>query len=268
MFITPQNRFRIYIDETGTHVLKNVENDDNIRYLSLTGLIFRQDLHDGPVHGRLEKIKEDLFGHSADNPVILHRKEIVDKIDPFAALRNPAIEYEFNARFYALVAEAPFTSITVSIDKLELRKKYTVWRHDPYHYCLECMLERYILWLERKKFVGDAIVESRTKATDKSLKRSYARMYNVGSDFVKAAVAQRRLTTKQLKLATKEKNISGIQMADLLAHPALKAMKYDRLQIERPDHYGQKLIKILEKYKYMRNPKNKLISGWGQKWLP
>lgn len=268
MFIAPQDRFRIYIDETGTHVLKNVENDDNIQYLSLTGIILRQDVHDGAVHTRLEKIKTDLLAHGPSNQVILHRKDIVDKIGPFSALRDPVIEHEFNARFYALVAEAPFMSITVSIDKRKHGKKYRVWQHDPYHYCMECVLERYVMWLERKKFVGDALVESRNPASDKRLKSSYAYFYNNGNNYVSAEVAQRHLTTKQLKLATKDKNVSGTQIADLLAHPALKAMRYDRRGNERPDDYGQKLVALLEKYKYLQNPRNGRIQGWGTKWLP
>jgi hypothetical protein len=33
------------------------------------------------------------------------------------------------------------TAVAITIDKLEDLYRYNVWRHAPYHYCLEVMLE-------------------------------------------------------------------------------------------------------------------------------
>ena len=47
---------------------------------------------------------------------------------------------------------------------------YRTWRYDPYHYCLAVMLERYVLFLERTKGIGDIMAESRGGKEDNRLK--------------------------------------------------------------------------------------------------
>jgi len=54
------NKCRIYIDETGNPDLKS-SNNDNHRFLSLTGVIIRLDYVDNFLHDDMENFKKDFL---------------------------------------------------------------------------------------------------------------------------------------------------------------------------------------------------------------
>ena len=233
------------------------------------GIIVRQDTHDNVLHPAMESIKADLFNHSSENLVILHRSEILRKIGPFLVMEDPEIKEEFDRRFLALVVDTPYLSISAAIDKLAHVKKYIVWQHNPYHYCLECILERYVKWLKRRNYYGDVLIEARTTLTDKRLKNAYKFFYENGTEYCKVGDIQSRLISKEPKFKTKNANISALQLADLLAHPTHKYMRNFHFGFENPQDYGQSLVQELIKSKLLRNPRDhSAIWGWGLKWLP
>jgi hypothetical protein len=71
-------KYRLYIDEVGNSDM-GASQDPNHRYLSLTGVILELGYVDQVVHGQLEDLKRRYFGSHADEPVILHRKELVNR---------------------------------------------------------------------------------------------------------------------------------------------------------------------------------------------
>ena len=88
----------------------------------------------------------------------------------------------------------------------------------PYHHCLAALLERYCLWLGDRR--GDVLGESRRGNEDRHLKAAYQAIFQAGTLRHGEEFFQTRLTSKDIKLKPKEKNIAGLQLADLLAHPA------------------------------------------------
>jgi hypothetical protein len=128
MFIHPTKRYRLYFDETGTGDLKAHRKDQNQRYLSLTGLVFRQDVHDTTFTTRVSAFKRRIF-KTAD--VILHRRDIMDRVGVFAVLANAAVRADFDAQFANLVEYLPGPAFTVSIDKQAHLERYKVWQFDP-----------------------------------------------------------------------------------------------------------------------------------------
>lgn len=266
MNVPVELRYRLYIDETGIQSMKGADSN---RYLCLMGIIMRRNTHDGPTTQRLSKLKSDLFGHTPEDPVILHRREIVRGKPPFDLLRgNPILAKEFQARWIALVRETKYLAMAAAIDKRAHLEKYTVWQHDPYHYCLECLLERYVSWLKRHGFVGDVIVEARGKGPDKRLKAAYRHFYQRGKDYLSPTVIQGRLTTAELKFAQKTHDVAALQIADSLAHPTLAYMKAVATGEPVPTTFGQQLVDILKAERYARHPKTHQIQGWGLKMLP
>src|SRR5882757_9653034 len=113
-FIHPTRRYRLYFDETGTGDLKAHRRDQNQRYLSLTGLVFRQDVHDTTFTTRLSALKRRVFDTTE---VILHRREIIDRDGIFSVLEDEAIRANFDAEILNLVGYLPGPAFTVSIDK-------------------------------------------------------------------------------------------------------------------------------------------------------
>ena len=76
-------KYRLYIDEVGNSDLGS-SKDPNHRYLSLTGIILELDYVSTTAFPAIEALKRDYFDSHPDEPIILHRKELVNK------LRTPA----------------------------------------------------------------------------------------------------------------------------------------------------------------------------------
>ncbi|MCF8111809.1 MAG: DUF3800 domain-containing protein [Desulfobacteraceae bacterium] len=259
-------KYRLYIDEVGNPDLESSENP-NHRYLSLTGAIIELEYVRNTFFPRLEEIKRQYFDSHPDEPVILHRKELVNQRPPFTSLRDSATERRFNQEILKIIRETEYFALTVVIDKLQHRRRYAVWRYDPYHYCLAVLIERYVLWLDRNARVGDVMAESRGGKEDRRLKESFQKVYESGTDYIFPEQIAARLTSKQLKVKPKANNVAGLQLADLIAHPAFKAAQARRNKQKLPENFGGKIASILEDSKYVRRPDGN-IEGWGRKWLP
>lgn len=261
-------KYRLYIDEVGNSDLESSKNP-NERFLSLTGIIIELDYVSKILNQELEDIKRRYFSnhYHPDEPLILHRKELVNKNYPFEALQSPNVESRFNLDILDGIKRWEYVVITVTIDKLEHVERYKIWRYDPYHYCLKILLERYVLWLSSVNGIGDVMAESRNGYLDKRLKNSFERVYQEGTEHVPPDKFHARLTSKQLKVKPKANNISGLQLADLIAHPSYKAALARKNKVPLPDNFGGQIAKILYESKYHRNFDGK-VDGWGLKWLP
>ncbi len=259
-------KYHLYIDEVGNSDLGS-STDPNHRYLSLTGVILEIEHDSLVVTPAIEELKRTYFDSSSNAPIILHRKELMNKNYPFESLRDPKTEQSFNKSLLGLLQNLDYAVITVIIDKLEHNRRYHRWHFDPYHYCLTAMVERYARWLQKMKAEGDVIAESRGKQDDQRLKASFERIYISGSDFVESTVFASHLTSRQLKVKTKRTNISGLQLADLIAHPSFRGALARRDNRPLPDTFGGKIEEIIESSKYIRSYSGQ-IDGYGRKWLP
>ncbi len=258
-------KYRLYVDEVGNSDLRASE-EPNHRYLSLTGVAMELSYVDSTAAPALESLKRKYFATHADEPIIFHRKELVNQRPPFAELRDPAVERRFNSHLLRLLKDLEYTVVTVVIDKREHRDRYKVWRYDPYHYCLMVLLERYVMWLSEIGAVGDVMAESRGGREDRRLKASFCRLCSEGTDNVDAAELARRLTSRELKVKLKLGNIAGLQIADLIAHPSFKAALAAHQKVPLTENFGARVAEVLD-LKYRKGPKGR-IEGWGRKWLP
>lgn len=259
-------KYRMYIDEVGNSDLGS-SADPNHRYLSLTGVIIDLEYVGQVVFPAVEQLKSRYFNSHPDDPVIFHRKELVNRRYPFSALQDPAVEAAFNSDLLQLLSQMEYIVITAVIDKLEHNNRYKVWRFDPYHYCLTVLVERYVRWLQGKNLQGDVLAESRGGKEDRRLKDSFERLYTEGSDYVSPEQFARGLTSRQLKVKNKSNNTAGLQIADLIAHPSYAATVARRRREALPANFGGQIAAILEESKYHRDERGR-IDGWGRKWLP
>jgi len=259
-------KYRLYIDEVGNPGLE-CSKDPRHRYLSLTGIMMELGYVDTIVFAELENLKRKYFHSHVDDPVILHRKELVNQKYPFHSLRNEKIRKEFDQDLLRLLEDLEYTVVTVVIDKFEHKTRYQVWQQDPYHYCLRILLERYVLFLKDLELTGDVMAESRGGKEDMRLKKSYRRVFEEGTEYVSSEMFESYLTSRELKVKQKSNNIAGLQIADLIAHPSFKSTLARKNRQSLPSNYGGKIALILEKKKYYRSPAGK-IDGWGRKWLP
>lgn len=240
-------------------------DDPNQRYLGLTGVIMRLQHADGTFTAQLNAIKTKIFGRSDFS---LHRSEILAaEPAPFDVLKNLDVRAEFDAALLKLMEDAVYRVVTVIIDKKEHRDKYKVWRFQPYHYCMTVLLERYALLLEGNKAVGDVMAESRGKKENKQLSKAYRYIYKNGTDNISAVFFQRWLSSKEIKIKSKSDNVSGLQLADLIANPSCRDLICTRTKTVMTAAFSQKVVEILHRKKYRRNHRG-IVAGWGTKWLP
>ena len=260
--------YRIYVDEVGNHDLTHAD-DPNQRFLSLTGVILESDYAIRTLLPEMDQIKREFFQHDPDEPVIFHRKELVNKRSPFHPLLDPGTEQKFNTALLTALARWEYTVITVVIDKRAHRDQYQVWHYHPYHYCLSVLLERFVLFLHYGEHRGDVMVEGRGGKEDGKLKDSYSRLYARGTDNVPHERWQERLTSRELKVKLKSANIAGLQLADLIAHPSRREVLIEhQLVTDDRDIFGDQICAILRQSKYYRNRRAGQIEGYGKKLLP
>lgn len=247
-------KYRIYIDEVGNPDLDSSENP-NHQFLSLTGVIIELEYAATVLHPQMEALKQFYFHAHPDEPVIFHRKEMVNYKPPFEALSDDAVRASFDNDLLQLMKNWQYTVISVCLDKKKHKESYTVWRFEPYHYCLAVLLERFMFFLKRNDVCGDAMAESRGGKEDRRLKDSFERLWQNGTDYVAPEQFQTCLTSRQLKVKTKANNIAGLQLCDLIAHSSRnEILREQGILTVRVLPFGEKVIKILQN-KYDREDK-------------
>lgn len=246
-------KYRVYVDEVGNPDLESSDNP-NHRFLSLTGVIIDLGHVQEVIHPDLEELKHRYFQSHPDDPVILHRKEMVNCKEHFRVLKDSVVKERFNSDLLGLLRRWEYRVITVCIDKKNHRDTYQVWRHDPYHYCLEILLERYCFFLEAERAVGDVMAESRSGKEDMRLKKAYHRIWEEGTDYITPQRFQAVLTSRQLKVKSKSNNVAGLQLADLLAHPSRNELLNERGLLDRElPPFGEAIIGILQEKYYQKS---------------
>jgi hypothetical protein len=247
-------KFRIYVDEVGNSDLLESSENNNHRFLSLSGVILELSHVEQVVHPEMEALKSRYFHHHPDDPVIFHRKEMVNSVGSFEPLRNREIREHFDSELLRMLRSWDYTVITVCIDKRKHKETYTTWRYDPYHYCLTVLLERFVFFLNRNEARGDVLAESRGGKEDMRLKASFTRLWENGTDYVDPEQLQTALTSKQLKVKTKANNIAGLQLADLIAHPSRNEILKEHGFIDKElAPFAMEVIRVLQK-KYDQQP--------------
>ena len=240
------NKFRMYVDEVGNPDVWSSDNP-NHRFLSLTGIIIDLDYVKDALHSEMEALKARYFGAHPDDPVILHRKELLSGKSPFHALKDSETRNAFDTELLDYLKKWQYTVITVCLDKKKHRDIYATWRYDPYHYCLAVLLERFNFWLNRQDAEGDVMAESRGGAEDRRLKDSFYRLWQQGTDFVSPEQFQKSLTSRQLKVKPKTANVSGLQLADIIAHPSRAEILDAEGLLGRPlASFSKKVIRLLQ----------------------
>jgi hypothetical protein len=256
--------YRIYIDEVGNPDLGSSDNP-NHRFLSLTGVILDLDYVKEFVHPQMETLKAEYFRHHPDDPVIFHRKEMVNAKPPFENLRNLQVREKFDQNLLNLMTSWDYHVISFCIDKKSHRDTYTVWRYEPYHYCLAVLLERFMFFLKQRNSRGDAMAESRGGKEDRRLKNAYSRLWQHGTDFIRPEGFHEVLTIKQLKVKGKANNIAGLQLADLIAHPSRNEILSEQGLLPRDlGPFAHAVIEILQGKYYQRFGR---ITGHWKKFL-
>ena len=236
----------MYIDEVGNPDLESSDNP-NHRYLSLTGVMLNLDHVGLFICPQMEDLKRRYFGFYHDEPIILHRKELLHQLPPFQSLKDTRIRKQFDEELLNLLSEWEYTVCTVCLDKKRHKETYTTWRYDPYHFCLELLLERFFYFLKRNAVIGDVMAESRGGKEDRRLKDAFSRLWEHGTHYISPEIFQSVLTSRELKIKPKISNVAGLQIADLIAYPSrAEILTENKISEIRPCSFTREIIEILQ----------------------
>jgi hypothetical protein len=111
------------------------------------------------------------------------------------------------------------------------------------------------------------MAEIRGAKPDRRLCRNYEFLHKNGTQFVKADEFQRYLSSQTLKMRPKTANVTGLQIADVLAHPSLLYIRSTYNNEPAPTRFAGRLVTLLRDSKYQRDARDTLF-GFGIKWLP
>ena len=260
-------KYRMYIDESGNSDMESCDNP-NHRFLCLCGIVFKLNYVNEIFAGEFENFKAEFFGKNADNPVVLHRNDILNFRGPFNILKNKQTKQQFNERLLKNLENWDFKIITVLIDKKEHNDIHPSWKEHPYHYCLKVLMEKYCSFLRQYGSVGDVLIESRNKVDDRKLREEYNKIFNNGTEYWKSEDLQLFLTSAQIKIELKAMNIAGLQIADLLAQP-MRNRILEYYKLKRKDEiktFGETVTDTVKSKIY--KGKNGKYWGYGLKKLP
>jgi hypothetical protein len=262
----PDERYRLYIDESGDHVFRQLD-DPAHRYLCLLGCWFSGADY-RTFHARLEAFKQRHIPHNPDEPVVLHREDVMNARGAFWRLRDPSRRLAFDDDLCALITHSEFRVVGVVIDKKLHRERYGEDAAHPYHLALGFMLQRYCGLLNHISREGDVLAESRGGREDRLLKDSYHRAYRSGAWIKRAPFFQRALTSEELKLKPKSANVAGLQLADILAYPVRQSILLENERIADPlSPFAMRLMDVAAA-KFNRQLYDGRVVGYGKVLFP
>ena len=198
----------VYIDESGDHNLKKIS--DKYQILCVSACIFNNaDIND--LDSRFNSLKQKYF--KTRNVIFVSRK-IRKHLDEFSILNDSSKRAEFYFDLDNLISELKFNILSVVILKQEHLSQYGCHARNPYDLSLEFIMERLILNFGCSEEIN-IIAESRGRKEDSELKAAFRNMkMNHGNQYKYNFDSIKGLWTEK-----KEKNINGLQIADLCAYP-------------------------------------------------
>jgi len=257
-------RYRLYIDESGTH---NYCISDNIKkkYLCLCGVIIGSEILENELNPYFYKLKQFISNDKDEFPVF-HREDIVGGNDCFSRLEEPQIKQEWKNRILWLFNNLEYIICGVVLDKKHHFLMYEKAAKHPYHYCLDVLLERYVFFLSSHGAYGDVVAETRGKKEDRALTAVFENFYDNGTWYLDPNKIKRYLSSKRIKIKSKGQGYWGLELADLLALAVKLDILYTHGKLNKlKNNFNLKIIEVIQS-KYRKNNDGKVI-GFGKKLI-
>ena len=199
----------VYVDESGDHSLASIDKDYPVFVLALC--IFHKRHYAEKIIPAVEKLKFNYFGHDS---VVLHEHEIRKQKGDFAFLSHRPTRDEFISQLSSIMGASNFILVSCVVDKTRLTRSEGA-SSNPYHIALGICLETLREFLTEKgqdALKTHVVVECRGKKEDAELELEFRRICD-GSN------PTNRTLPFDVVFADKKTNLTGLQLADLVARP-------------------------------------------------
>ena len=199
----------VYVDESGDHSLASIDPDYPVFVLALC--VFHKRHYSEKIIPAVEKLKFNYFGHDS---VVLHENEIRKQKGDFAFLSHRPTRTAFMERVSSIMDASNFILIACVVDKARVGRSEGA-ASNPYHIALGICLEALRSFLVEKKqdeLQTHVVVECRGKKEDSELELEFRRICDGNN-------SGNRHLPFDIVFADKKTNLTGLQLADLVARP-------------------------------------------------
>ncbi len=212
----PFSDYIIFVDESGTPTLVNIEKDYPI--FALVFCLVEKNHYADFIQPAIKKLKFEFFGHDM---AVLHANTIRKPSGEFSFLQIPELRERFLYRLNEIITKADIHLITYVVNRETLKQGHPN-PPDPYHMALHACLEQTSLFLEERNQIGKLahiIAESRGKKEDDNLYAEFQRIMGQEFNAGKTPTYRPENIYFELKFAEKKINSAGLQLSDLAGHP-------------------------------------------------
>ena len=217
--------YTLYLDESGDWGYPKFHVKNPI--LCLCGCIIEDGYYSNTLIPNIKSLKRKHFNQD----VVFHRYKIQNRLEDYRILRTKQNLDAFVKEFSNYVAGLDLIILLSAINKADHYRTYGSKRVDPYlpldiySMIFTFTIERFVLFLRESNSEGRIIAESRGKKEDQSIQYWYSLILHNGTQFIRDWQF-REVLPNVIEFKKKADNIEGLQLADWIAFPMSKIIRY------------------------------------------
>lgn len=204
----PDKKYTLYVDESGDHSLERI--DENYPIFVISGCIFENGYYENKGDPLIKNFKQKYW---ADDSTILTSSTIRKCEGDFNFLLDSNKRKQFHLDLDELITTLDFLVISAVIFKIPHFHKYNNHAKNPYNLSLDFIMERFKFFLNNHS-KGAIIAESRGKKENQMLQDEFISCKLNGT-----SCQDNFEMIEYIRFEGKNKNINGLQIADLSAYP-------------------------------------------------
>ena len=218
--VAEKDKYYLFVDECGDQNLTSL--DENFPIFTLCSVLMSHSQLRA-MEGKISALKKKYWG---DKTVILHSRDIRKCDKEFKILFDLDTKRCFYEDIDALLGEKDaYSVVSCSILKEPYIRQFGKF-NDIYGQSLSFLIERSIFYLDDVSDNADMhiMAEMRGKQQDQSLLNYYNRLRDVGTHWVTPERLQSHI--RKFDFLSKKQNVTGLQLADLIAYPITQHLLY------------------------------------------
>ncbi len=202
----------LFLDESGDHRSSIV--DPQYPVFVLGGVIMDDEYAESHLTKVLNEFKREMFDAT---DVVLHTADITRNRNGFELMKDTSFRSRFYCRLNGLMRNLQYSVVACVIQKEEFLRRRGETPLDLYAISLGVLAERFCLEVCNVSNSGAIVAESRGSALDGNLMLAWSRLKSHGTHYLKGAAIEDWIV--DLRLRTKNDEIAGLELADLVVSP-------------------------------------------------